>query len=173
MTRASLSVLAITLLAACVDAPTSPSLLGAADGPSLSASSSTSSEIIPIDLTVFVPCAAGGAGELVALEGNLHVLLHTTTSSTGNVSVKTHAQPQGISGTGLTTGVKYQATGVTQDHTTSGSGGLPFTFTYVNNFRIIGQGPGNNLLVHENVHVTVNANGDVTTEVDNFSIECR
>jgi hypothetical protein len=43
----------------------------------------------------------------------------------------------------------------------------------VNNFRIIGQGPGNNYLVHEVFHVTINANGEVTAYVDNFSIECK
>jgi hypothetical protein len=46
-------------------------------------------------------------------------------------------------------------------------------FTFINNFRIIGQRDGNNLLVHQTVHVTVNANGDVTTIVDNQSIDCQ
>ena len=44
---------------------------------------------------------------------------------------------------------------------------------YVNNFRIIGQGTGNNFLVHEIVHLTINANGTATNYVDNFSIECK
>ena len=43
----------------------------------------------------------------------------------------------------------------------------------MNNFRIIGQGPGNNFLVHETFHVTINANGVVTATVDNFSVECK
>jgi hypothetical protein len=126
-------------------------------------------ESFPIAITVFVPCADGGAGELVVLEGDLHVLL-TITENANHLSVKSHSQPQGISGIGLSTGDKYQGTGVTQDHFTIGLGE---TFTFVNNFRIIGQGPGNNFLVHETFHVTINANGVVTAVVDNFSVECK
>jgi len=43
----------------------------------------------------------------------------------------------------------------------------------VNNFRIIGQGPGNNFLVHETFHFTINANGNVTAFVDHFSVDCK
>jgi len=78
--------------------------------------------------------------------------------------------PQGVSGFSLTTGTKYQATGITRDNF---SGRFGFEETFVNNFRIIGQGPGNNFLVHENFHITVNANGTVTSFHDNFSIECK
>jgi len=125
---------------------------------------------IPIDLFVFVPCAAGGAGELVQLQGPLHILFRTTIDNRGGFHSTFHFQPQGISGTGLTTGDKYQATGETQG---TDNGQVGFESTFVNNFKIIGQGPGNNFLVHENFHYTVNANGTVTAFVDNFSVECR
>jgi hypothetical protein len=126
-------------------------------------------ESFPIAITVFVPCADGGAGELVVLEGDLHVLL-SITQNDNRLSVKGHSQPQGISGTGLSTGDMYRGTGVTQDHFTTGLGE---TFTFVNNFRIIGQGPDNNILVHQTFHVTINANGVVTATVDNFSVDCK
>jgi hypothetical protein len=67
-----------------------------------------------INLTVFVPCAAGGVGELVDLSGPLHTLI-TFTINGNNVSGMAHFQPQGLSGTGEATGDKYQATGVTKD----------------------------------------------------------
>lgn len=104
-----------------------------------------------------VPCANGGAGDQVDLSGSLHELFHVTVDDSGAVHVTSHDNPQGINGVGETTGAKYQATGVTEDHENQGSGGLPVTFTYVNNFRVIGQGPGNNFLFHENMHVTINA----------------
>ncbi|HZM25136.1 MAG TPA: hypothetical protein VFC02_25525 [Anaerolineales bacterium] len=125
---------------------------------------------IPTDIFVFVPCAAGGAGEFVQLSGTLHVLFVTTLDSRGGFHSKFHFQPQGVSGTGLTTGAKYQATGVTQG---TFNGRVGFEQTFVNNFRIIGQGPGNNFMIHENFHITVNANGEVTAFVDNFSVKCR
>jgi len=126
-----------------------------------------------INLTVFVPCAAGGAGELVDLSGRLHTMIHFTING-NNVSGVSHFQPQGISGTGETTGDKYQATGMTKDSSFK----LSFqngqaNQTFVNNFRIIGQGPGNNLLIHEVAHITFNANGTVAVSYDNFSADCK
>ena len=121
----------------------------------------------PIAFDVFVPCANGGAGEIVSVSGTLHEVFHITFDAAGAVHLKIHDQPQGISGFGQTTGMKYQATGVTQQQLSTN----PFTF--VNNFRIIGQGPGNNFLIHQVFHVTVNANGEVTAFVDHASAECR
>ena len=126
-----------------------------------------------ISLTVFIPCAAGGAGELVDLSGPLHTLVNLTING-NNVRGTAHFQPQGIAGTGETTGDKYQATGVTKNSSFKGSfQNGQFTQTFVDNFRIIGSGPGNNFLVHEETHVTFNANGSVTVFHDNFSAECK
>jgi hypothetical protein len=133
------------------------------------ATSFTVNSFFPIDLTVFVPCANGGLGEDVELSGTLHDLIHVTVND-NIVHVKTHDQPQSVSGTGLVTGDTYQGTGVTQDEFTASFGQEE---TFINNFRIIGQGNGNNFLVHENFHVTVNANGTVTASHDNFSIDCK
>jgi hypothetical protein len=46
-----------------------------------------------INLTVFVPCAAGGAGELVDLSGPLHTLI-TLTINGNNVSGTAHFHPK-------------------------------------------------------------------------------
>ena len=129
----------------------------------------TVSTIFPINLIVFVPCANGGLGEDVLLTGNLHDLFHITIND-NSLHVKVHDQPQGISGTGLVTGDKYQATGVTQDEFNTSFGAEE---TFINNFRIIGQGNGNNFLVHDNFHVTINANGTVTALHDNVTIDCK
>ena len=109
---------------------------------------------------------------MIEVSGDLHAVFHTTISNSGNFSSKYHFQPQGISGFGLTTGDKYQATGVTQDEFSSNAP-LPIEETFINNFRMIGQGPGNNFLVHENFHITINANGVVTAVQDNFRVECK
>lgn len=129
------------------------------------------SEKFPLDLVVFVPCANGGAGEYIELSGHLHTLFHITFDGQGGYHAKSHFNPQGVSGTGLTTGDKYQGTGVTQDQFIIGRVG--FENTVVNNFRLIGQGPGNNLLIDENSHITVNANLTITSFHDNFSAECK
>jgi len=138
----------------------------------LKAASSTSNEQININLSVDIPCANAGAGETVQLTGILHVLT-TFTINGNNVRGKFHYQPQGISGIGLTTGDKYQATGVTQDEFKGSLVNGQFEETYVNNFNIIGEGKDNNLTLHENSHFTINANGVVTTVIDNIKDECK
>jgi hypothetical protein len=129
---------------------------------------------IPLELTTFVPCANGGAGENVDLSGNLHVLFHLTASDSGRVTIKDHAQPQGITGVGQVTGDLYRGTGVSQQTQTFFADlDFPFVVTFVDNFRIIGPGPGNNLLMHETFHITLNPNGVFTAEVDNITVDCK
>jgi len=134
---------------------------------SAQATTTTESIQIPLLIEVFVPCANRGAGEVVSLAGTLHEVFHITFDAAGGIHLKIHDQPQGISGFGQTTGIRYQATGVTQQQLSTN----PFTF--VNNFQIIGQGPGNNFRIHQVFHVTVNANGELTAFRDRASAECR
>ena len=125
-----------------------------------------------ISLEVFVPCAAGGLGEVVDLNGRLHTLI-TFTINGSEVSGLMHFQPQGLGGTGETTGTRYRATGVTKSSFSGSLQNGEFNTTFVNNFRIIGQGPGNNFLVHETAHITINADGKLTANHDNLSAECK
>ena len=129
-------------------------------------------DITEFAFSEFVPCAAGGAGEVVDLSGSLHTLL-TFTINGNKASATVHFQPQGVSGSGETTGAKYQATGVSKETFTQSLQNGQANSTFVNNFRIIGQGPGNNLLVHETAHIAFNADGTVTVAHDNFSIDCK
>jgi len=170
MKHGTLLVLAAAALAACDASPTAP--VANRERLSLSAVTSQTNAVIPIDLFVFVPCANGGAGEVIEVSGPLHVLFQVTISNTGNVLLYAHFQPQDVSGTGFVTGDKYQATGTTQSTNTL-STPFPITFTYVNNFYMIGQGPGNNVKVHETYHYTIDANGELTAFVDNFSVTCK
>jgi hypothetical protein len=124
----------------------------------------------PTELTVFVPCAVAGTGEYVQLSGQLHILFVTTIDNQGGFHSVFLFHPQGISGTGLSTGAKYQATGETQG---TFNGKVGYESTFVNNFKIIGQGPGNNFLVHETFHITVTPDGTLTAYVDNFSVKCK
>ena len=171
MKRAALFIVAAAALTACDRTPTTPSSARSVV-PTFSAVATNTNFTMPIDLLVFVPCANGGAGELIEVVGPLHVLSQLTISNTGRLLVYDHFQPQGISGTGFVTGAKYQGTGITQFKNTFG-GPFPITFTFVNNFYMIGQGPKNNFKVHETFHFTINANGEQTALVDNFRVTCQ
>lgn len=128
-------------------------------------------EIIPLDgLTAFVECADGGNGEDVVFTGSLHELVTVTLDANGGFHAKEQDQPQGATGIGQSTGDKYQLVGVYQNKF---NGKVGSTFTFVYNFRVIGQGPGNNFLLHETVHYTVNANGTTTVFHGNFKIDCK
>ena len=132
----------------------------------------TASVKIPINIDVFIPCADGGAGEVVFLSGNLHDMFHITVND-NRFTVSVVSNPQGVSGVGLTTGDEYHGTGVGRFTQTGSFVNGQLSFTSVNSFKIIGQGRGNNLLIQANFHITFNADGEVTVVVDNFSGECR
>jgi hypothetical protein len=128
--------------------------------------------IVDFDLEEFISCANDGAGEIVEFSGPLHILIVSNINNQ-RVSGLTHFQPQGVHGTGQSTGKAYNATGVTQEHFSGTLVNGQYTATFVNNYRLIGQGPGNNLLIHQTVHVTFNSNGDATASVDHTTFECK
>ena len=118
-----------------------------------------------------IPCANGGAGEDVSGTYPARTIPSPTTVNGNNVSGKYHFQPQGSDLTGSVTGDGYKATGVLQGGRSkavsrTASSRQP---TCANNYRLIGHGPGNNLLIHEVDHITVNANGDVTVTFETRS----
>jgi hypothetical protein len=142
----------------------------AATSAAAEATTVTTNTQFDVTFPVFVPCANAGAGELVLLGGTQHALFHLTTDGRGGLHLKSTIQSQGISGTGLTTGDKYQGTGASQSETDITAGSEQ---TLVNSFKIIGQGPGSNLLVQQTTHLTVTPNGDLTAFVNDFSVDCR
>jgi hypothetical protein len=157
---------AVLVVAACQEQRvTSPAMAT----PRFDAVAATASLQVPFALDVFIPCVPEDA----ALSGTLHALLHLTLDAGGGFHGVVHFQPMGVSGVGLTSGLKYQATGVTETTESFASNGAPFDSTSVDNFRIIGQGPGNDFVVHALTHYTVNANGDLTATVLQASAECK
>jgi hypothetical protein len=133
-----------------------------------SASATATTEKIPFDI-VLAPEEA--CGEAIHLSGTLLAQFRTTETSGGNLAVGFHFNPQGITGVGLTSGATYHATGETQGTTTiKAKGGISDTF--VNNFKIIGEGSAQNFLQTDVFHLTVNANGDVTATVEKSMIRC-
>ena len=137
---------------------------------SAQATTTTNNFQTSIDIVAFVPCAAGGEGESVFFSGTQHGVSVTTIDDTGAFHTELHFQPQGIGGDGLTTGTHYQWTGATQ---ASFNGQVGYENTFINNYRLIGVGPANNLLIQQTFHATVQPDGEVTIVVDNYSVECK
>ena len=163
------AILAVSLMG-CSDVSDGP--LGPRGLTRAAADVTTTSVIFPFAFEEFVPCANGGAGEIVALSGDLHDLFHVTINGS-RFKAKVHTQPQDIRGVGLTTGDRYRGTGVTQETFGGSIVNGQASSTFVNNYGIIGQGPGNNFMIHEVLHITINARGELTATVDQLSVSCK
>lgn len=128
----------------------------------------TVNELIDYTVMISVPCA----GDIIQFEGQIHVTNHVTMNK-DRVTVKFLHNRQGLSGTGLISGDKYQATGVTQYTQTGPLVNGQYSLTYPTTFNVVGQGTGNNLMFHTTFHFTVNTDGTVITEVKEISFECK
>jgi hypothetical protein len=167
------SLLGMTIgLVACAESPVAP-LRMIEQAPSLSAAVSTEQLTLPLNKTVWVSCANGGLGEDVALTGELELRIHTTEDANGGVRVASHVRPSQVAGVGSVTGAKYRGNGGTIINEHVYPGGLPSAYKFVNNFRIIGQGPGNNLHVHIVIHQNWDENGQLTADVSLDHNDCK
>ena len=135
------------------------------------------SEKFPFTQLAFGPCADGGDGELVEITGTMHSVSFLKFDETGGLHgglhAKFHFQPQGATGIGLTTGDVYQAVGVTQETNNWSFDDVPHEWTYINNFRMIGQGKAPNFNLHVTWHLTMNANGEVTADFIKEEVTCK
>jgi hypothetical protein len=157
-------------VSACAEPPTAPLI---DQPPSLAAVTSSTQSTTRFNRRVWVSCANDGAGESVALLGELEWHSQATEDAQGGVHLVSFVRPSRVIGIGLATGQTYRGTGGTFEAEGYNYDGYPATYAFVNNFRIIGQGPGNNLLMHMTLHQTVNADGEITADVDFTSLECR
>lgn len=183
--RHMLSLTLAAAAAACADA-TAPSAPAAASrsaalvatdaayntGSGSFANTDHVSVTIPTQFAIQDRCAGGRFGEIIVFQGDQHLVFTQTTNSTGQLNVKIQWSASDITGVGQYTGFSYRATGVTQDHTVI-NGSYPYTETMINNYHVIGQGQATNGNLHETVHFTVNANGEITAWVTDYNFDCQ
>jgi hypothetical protein len=127
---------------------------------------------VPLDLSLFLPCANGGEGEVVHLSGTFMMVYHTTDDGSGGFHLQLLEVEQGVSGVGETTGDHYVSSFVNLFNYNQGSGGLPITSTQEVVYRVDGPGQGNESLIRIRNHATLDANGVITVAFDEFSAEC-
>ncbi len=122
-------------------------------------------------LDLVVPASDSCSGEDVYIYGPLEAMAQTTTDSDGGTHVVIHFTPH-VTAIGLTTGETYHAVGPAQI-VMNLSGLDQSAFALVDLIRVTSPGSEGNLTLTHTVHVTVNANGDTTVDVNNFSAACR
>src|SRR5262245_40349877 len=133
------------------------------------ATSTTTAQSVPLALTVFVPCANGGLGEMVQLSGSLQIVESATFNAAGGIHLYAHFNPQGVSGEGLVSGATHRGTGVSLSVVNLSPG---VEQVVVNNFLLIGTGHTPSLRVQYNLIFVADANGDVSAVVDNVRLSC-
>jgi hypothetical protein len=112
----------------------------------------------------------------VFLTGYLQTTFHITDNATGGLTIVQTSSAQDVHGTGLTTGQEYRTVGPPYNNTISysSSGSSVATSTNEAEGSIIGQGqpdPGPVFRIRITEHTTVNANGDVTAQISQYSEE--
>ena len=147
---------------------------GLAETAAAQAETSTTNRFLPFTEVALNPCANGGAGEHVLISGILHILEHETDHRDGS-SRNLHLQTQGVSGIGVSTGDVYRRITLTSrhDNTHFAPGPGAQTFKLIEAFRLIGPGPDNDFVARFEVHITINANGELVVTRNTTSVDCR
>lgn len=104
-----------------------------------------------------------GCEDLIHTSGRVHVTAHITDLGDGDRLVAVHFNPQNAVAEGMETGTIYRGVGVTSFmERTLGPGE---SYTFVNVFMQVPH-----VGIQEVVHTTVNANGEITSEIDHSVI---
>ncbi len=122
----------------------------------------------------FADAAVSCGGETVNISGNMHLLAHVTTDARSGRHVSLQINTQAVKGVGAASGREYVSSATNNEtlndsDTTSGQS----EYTTTTKFLLVGKGNVPDLLAKVTMHVTVNANGEVTAEVTNVVAECR
>lgn len=116
-------------------------------------------------------------GEVIEISGYAHLVDRFVLDETSQHIVQ-HVNFQNVKGFGLTTGNNYIITNAYNNpsNTFLHPGFISGSGTQSNQVNIISQGSSPlapNLTVHAVLHVTANANGQITADFENFNAECR
>jgi hypothetical protein len=173
--KALLTVLAAVLfLAGCDSVPTDTG-----NAPLAELQSSASVNVLNFKtqptLSAFIPCADNGNGETaVAIDPWIHVIIRQVADASGGTHYSGMGHPIGNwNYVGQTTGDVYIATGLTRWVENTETDWAPYTWTFVNSFKLIGPGSASDLRITQVEHYTWNANDVLTAEVSNVSVECK
>lgn len=110
-------------------------------------------------------------GEAVALQGTSLMVADDTYLPDGSLVLSMiHFNGQGAVAVGLTTGTVYRIVGADTTDIVFAPGTLAASFEAT--LMAIGPGAANSFTAHILQHLTVTPNGEITSEIDVFSISC-
>ena len=127
---------------------------------------------VPVDSRLFLPCANGGAGEVVHFTGTILGVSSGTVDGSGGSHAISIEVEQGVSGVGETTGKRYVEHFVNLFFNTTGSGGFPLVSTQQLIYRVDSAGSGVDSLIRIRNHTTINATGETTVTFNDTTMLC-
>jgi hypothetical protein len=105
----------------------------------------------------------------IRLNGEFQVQYKVTREAGGQTLIEGDINADKIAGFGLTSRGRYRAVGVGR---LESSGPSPTSFTYVFNFALNKSGTEESLMGHVKFRISVNAKGDVVTNVVEANVDC-
>ncbi len=122
----------------------------------------------------FTDTAVSCGGETVDISGKMHLLAHATTDARSGRHVTVEINTEGVKGVGETSGGEYVSSATNNESINDADTmGGQSEYTLTTKFLLVGKGKLPDLLTKATMHVTVDANGEVTAEVTNVVVECR
>jgi hypothetical protein len=126
----------------------------------------TTNTIVPVTGYGFSQCT----GEMISSSGEMHLLV--TTQETGNGTLTTALlQSMAVGGVGLTTGTTYHFVNISKSVVFMTDDPVP-QFTLVFTSRVISDGAAPNGFRQQILHITLNADGNITAEVGKTEYSC-
>jgi hypothetical protein len=89
------------------------------------------------------------------------------------ISGEIHYNPQGEKGEGLSSGIRYQGVGSTNESFSGSLTNGSYAYNATVRITFVAPGKGNNFVWTAVYHNTFNANGDFIVERSDFSLECQ
>ena len=132
------------------------------------ATTTTTNETVPFTSTLFNQCN----GDQVTFSGNMHVVNTLTTDANGGTHLKTHTNYQNVTGTGTPSSITYNVRTVSNE-VINDNDGPQYTATVISTVKLTAQGPALDFYLRLVLHVTVNANGQTISNVQESNFECR
>jgi hypothetical protein len=166
MKGVNLSVVAATLLLAACD--NTPTALTRPTPPTTSRAALVANNRVEVNTIALSDCGT----EDVLVTGSFHQVLTITVDNAGGFHVNDHLDFTGLQGVGVVTGTQYVAhqTQMINFNVSKDLIGAEVTQPLV--FTLIGSGSAPDEVFVAIQHFTINANGELTSFVDNFRVKC-
>ncbi|MBK8023085.1 MAG: hypothetical protein IPK19_17085 [Chloroflexi bacterium] len=129
--------------------------------------------ITSVDEIIDVDCPEVGLAEPVQLTGQLHTVLHENTNPQGRTHWRLHMQFRQVTGIGLRTGDHYEVRHLTNEFYHLMPEAYPYNAMFQERKAIRNVERGFTLSATAQIHLTFNANGEMTVALQNFRVECR